>query len=504
MTHDPRDVALAVLSVFMLLVLVAALVHRLAPERKPRLRTPTLLFCAQVLLAGGWLGARAVGATDALRWFDLLGRVVGGVTVVALTSLGLLDILLRRVGRPVPAIVADLLTAAGYALVLGLGLAGSGIDPTSAVAGTTVIAAVLTISLQGTLGNVVGGVALQLDGSLQVGDWVRLEGGREGRVTAIRWRHVVLDTREGDAIVVPNAILLAQPFTLLGKREGEAHPHRQAVTFRVDFRHPPARVCEVVLAAVRASPLAHVAETPAPAVVCLELGRAQDESSALYAVRYWITDLARDTTTDSDVRARIHAGLRRAGIPLALPTVSNLNAEADDAEGQRARRADRAYAVLRGLDLFAALSDAECARLAEGVAHVPFAPGEVITRQGAVAHFLYVVASGTVEVRVALEGQPARTWDLHAPAFFGEMGLLTGEPRRASVVARTPVDCLKLERAVFEEVLVQRPEVANGLAEAIARRQAELDAATAREGANAPGRASSATIATAIRRFFGL
>jgi CRP-like cAMP-binding protein len=315
---------------------------------------------------------------------------------------------------------------------------------------------------------------------------------------------VVLDTRDGDAIVVPNALLLAQPFTLLGKREGDPDPHRQAVTFRVDYRHPPAHVCEVVLAALRASPNAHVSETPAPGVVCLELGRAQEDSSALYAVRYWITDLSRDTMIDSDVRARVHAGLRRAGIPLALPTVSNLNAEADDADGQRSRRTERAFTVLRGLDLFAALSDAECARLAEGVAHVPFAPGEVITRQGAVAHFLYVVASGTVEVRVASEGQPTRTWDLHAPAFFGEMGLLTGEPRRASVIARTPVACLKLDRALFEEVLVQRPEVANGLAEAIARRQAELDSSVTSTDPNGPPRVSSASIATAIRGFFGL
>jgi CRP-like cAMP-binding protein len=259
-----------------------------------------------------------------------------------------------------------------------------------------------------------------------------------------------------------------------------------------------------VLHAVKASPLAHVVDSPAPAVVCLELGRAEDASSALYAVRYWITDLSRDTSTDSEVRARVHAGLRRAGIPLALPTVTNLNTEADDADGQRERRVERALSVLRGLDLFAALSDEECARLAEGVATCPFAPGEVITRQGAVAHFLYVLAAGTVEVRVETEGQPPRTWDITAPAFFGEMGLLTGEPRLASVLARTPVECLKLERAVFEEVLVRRPEVANGLGEAIARRQAQLDASASRSGVAATTPATGTSIAAAIRGFFGL
>ena len=93
--------------------------------------------------------------------------------------------------------------AVGYAVVVVVvvALGERGLNPTHAIAGTTVVAAVLTVSLQSTLGNVVGGVALQLDGSIEVGDWIQLESGRVGRVAAIRWRHIVLDTRDGDAVV---------------------------------------------------------------------------------------------------------------------------------------------------------------------------------------------------------------------------------------------------------------------------------------------------------------
>lgn len=488
------------------LVVVAALVNRFAPSRRGSLRTPALLFLGYLLLSVGHLGANLVGGEGLARWLLVGERLAAGFCAAHLFALVVVDLGSRLLRREVPTLVGDLLAGLGDGVVFVAVATSAGVDPTSAVAGGTVVAAVLTISLQGTLGNVIGGVALQLDGSVELGDWIQLENGRQGRVALIRWRHVVLETRDGDSIVLPNSVLLTTPFTRLACRDGEHGLHRQFVYFRVDYRFSPARVCEVVQDALVASPIPNMATSPAPSVVCADLGKDVMDSSALYAVRYWIEDLLHDGVTDSDVRARIHAGLRRHGIPLALPAHKAYTAEVEDAAGRRQQQVERAFAALRSVDLFQALSDAECRLLAENVGFVPFAPGELVTRQGAIAHYLYLITSGEVEILVEVEGVATRVDTLRAPDFFGEMGLLTGEPRRASVVALSATDCFRVDRAAFEQVLARRPEMANQVAAALARRQSGLDAAASapESGQDVGQEAEIARLAGQIRRFFGL
>jgi CRP-like cAMP-binding protein len=268
-------------------------------------------------------------------------------------------------------------------------------------------------------------------------------------------------------------------------------------------------VCGVAAEALRATAIPNVAKEPVPDCVCLELARDPMESTALFAVRYWLTDLSRDAPTDSEVRSRLHAALRREGISMALPASTVFNADLDHLSGdaQRHRRKERACRAVRGVELFGSLTDDECERLADTMTFCPFAPGELITRQGAVAHYLYILAGGRAEVRVAEDGRESVVSVIDAPGFFGEMGLLTGAPRLASVHAAGVVDCYKLERAAFEGILRDRPVVAESLGAVLARRQVELDAV--RTGMDAAGRAAretreSARFTARIREFFGL
>lgn len=57
-------------------------------------------------------------------------------------------------------------------------------------------AAVIGLSLQSTLGNVIGGLALQIDDSINEGDWIELENKQQGQVKQVRWRHTVIETRD--------------------------------------------------------------------------------------------------------------------------------------------------------------------------------------------------------------------------------------------------------------------------------------------------------------------
>ena len=108
----------------------------------------------------------------------------------------------------------------------------------------------------------------------------------------------------------------------------------------------------------------------------------------------------------------------------------------------------------------------------------PFLPGEAIVRQGDPARSLYLITQGTAEVRVAVDGErlTEKVAELNAGNFFGEMGLLTGEPRAATVTAMTEVECYRLDKEAVNEILTQRPEIATDMSRILARRRVELDA----------------------------
>ena len=92
----------------------------------------------------------------------------------------------------------------------------------------------------------LGGIALQLDDSIHVGDWLQLPSGQQGKVKAIRWRHTVVETRNWDTVIVPNSALLNDNIVILGEREDQPTQHRMWVYFNVDFRYSPEEVINVV------------------------------------------------------------------------------------------------------------------------------------------------------------------------------------------------------------------------------------------------------------------
>jgi small-conductance mechanosensitive channel/CRP-like cAMP-binding protein len=418
------------------------------------------------------------------------------------------------VGASVPMIVSDLLVGLAYIVTT---VAIFDLNPSGVLATSAVVSAVLAISLQSTLGNILGGVALQLDGSIKEGDWIQLENGKQGKVRSVRWRHTVIETRDWSTLIVPNAQLLGGSIMILGKRDGHAVPQRMWVWFNVDFRFPPTKVIQVVTEALDGAAIEGVAADPPPNCVCMDFTKEMRESFATYAVRYWLTDLAADDPTNSRLRARIFTALRRAGIPLAVPAQAAFVQIEDESrsESRLKRKTRQRLVALRSVHLFRSLTEPELETLAEGMSHVIYTSGETMTRQGAVAHWLYVITSGTAEVRANVDvdgagptpSQAKVVAKLTAPDFFGEMGLMTGEPRMADVVATSDVDCFRLGKETFELVLLKRPEIANELSEKLATRRVELIAARDNldQSARAARQASERErILGGIKSFFGL
>jgi CRP-like cAMP-binding protein len=333
-----------------------------------------------------------------------------------------------------------------------------------------------------------------------VGDWMRVEQA-SGRVAEIGWRHTAIETRDRETVIVPNGWLMKNRFTVIGARGDAALAWRRWVRINVEMGPSPGEVCSVLAEAVRNASIPAVCAEPAPDAVLLEI----TPRYGAYALRYWLADPARDDPTDSRVREHLLAALARHGMRIGATYTEQLNLQDDAAhrEEERARERARRIEALGRVALFGALSAAERASLAEHLVYAPFVAGDVMTHQGAVAHWLYLVISGEADVWVEHEGQRARVGALGPGSVFGEMGMMTGEPRKATVTARTDVSCYRLDKEGFGAIIQGRPDIAEGISHVLADRATELDAR--REAATqAHGPVAHQDILVRVRRFFGL
>src|SRR5215471_4298208 len=352
------------------------------PAQRTRVRTAVIFFllaCAGLLSIAIMLSLGATPESISYRsvlWVSLLSE---SIAIINLASVFLFDIALSSIHFRPPRILRDLLVASAYLIVAFILLSRSGFDLTGIVATSAVITAVIGFSLADTLGNIMGGMALQMEHTINVGDWVRIEQ-VEGRVKEIRWRQTSIETRDWDTIVFPNSVLMKGRVTLLGHRTGEPRQHRQWVYFNVDFRYAPSDVIQAVDAALNAEPIPRVAQTPAPHCLVIDF----KESYAAYAVRYWLTDLSQTDPTDSLVRSRIYSALRRADIPLSIPARSIFVTE--ETEKRRVRKLSleisKRVDALKGVELFHELTEEELHALATRLKVAPFVRGEVLTKQG--------------------------------------------------------------------------------------------------------------------------
>jgi small-conductance mechanosensitive channel/CRP-like cAMP-binding protein len=431
-------------------------------------------------------------------------RIVSAVALIRICGFAVFRLVMPFIGRSPPRIVEDVAIVVVYVIYGFTQLRAAGVDLSSIVTTSAILTAVIAFAMQDTLGNLLGGLALQVDNSVQVGDWVQLDT-LVGQVRDIRWRSTLIETRNWETVVIPNSQLMKSRFAILGRRLGSPQQWRRILNFMVDPGVPPARVIALVNDEMRELAIPNVAHSPTASCILWKF----DEGNLCYQLRYFLTNLMEDDFTDSMVRVHLFASLQRAGIRIADPqrTVHAVSRDEAHAETVRKRELMRRLDILRGVDLFSGLANDEMEEIAERLQYAPFARGDVITKQGGTAHWLYIIAFGEADVLYEpAGGAPRHVGSLHAGQFFGEMALFAGDVRHASVVAKTDVECYRLDRASVQGLLLSRPQIAEHVSRVVSSRRSTIDQAQEEFAAaadNAPAE-TQVHILARIRRFFGL
>jgi small-conductance mechanosensitive channel/CRP-like cAMP-binding protein len=440
---------------------------------------------ASATMLVGHVIALAVGAGQASFGYEshiaeVVSFAFAALAVVFIGVTALFRALLPRVGFTLPRILLDLFTAIGVIVVFIAVGRRAGFSVAGLITTSAVLTAVIGFSLQDTLGNVMGGLSVQLDKSIAVGDWVTLGPGQaSGRVTEIRWRYTAIETRSWDTVIIPNGALVKSQITIIGR--GTPPMTRRQIEFFVDFRWSPTEVIDAVEAALRRDPVQRMATDPPPHALFMGVR----DSYAQYVVRYWLNDLAVDDPTDSAVRTRVWFALRRAGISMSIPASSIfLTHETPERETRKAERElDQRMRALNKVDLFNGLSPQLQRALADQLEFTPFAAGEAVTHEGDQDEGLYMIVEGEAIVRIGGRNDSSGIFRgsdvarLTAGQFFGEMSLMTGEARTATVIAATDLTAYRMNKAAFEEILKETPAIADQVAEVLVMRRTALSAA---------------------------
>lgn len=444
-----------------------------------------LVFAAVLLLAAfGFDMALAKGLGDPALVGGLarLLLVAGGIV----TGVGLLFNPWRhdRVSERVPAIVQDVIVITLFAVAATLFLDEKFLT-TSAVG-----AVVVGFALQDTLGNLFAGLAIQIEKPFRVGHWVRI-GEFEGRVQEVTWRATKLLTKSGQFVIVPNSVMSKDP--ILNHSEPTV-PTRIEVEIGASYDAPPNVVTRALHEALDNAPA--VLRHPAPDVIFDDFGA----SALIYRVRFWIDDFGKDSAARDQVRRNIWYTFKRHAIEIPYPIQVEYQREIPNPHS--AEQLQMRAARLGAIDMFADLDDAGRLRLAQACQELIFGAGERIVRQGDEGRSMFVVLAGRVRVTIEPSGQEVAV--TAAGGFFGEMSMLTGDPRTATVSALEDAVLLEITTDHFRDLAVLRPGLVEHVSTVVsARRQGLAEAMAAAEGARANAPAPQSLLSR-IKAFLNL
>jgi len=456
---------------FLLIILAIVLALSLARVTQGMMRFTGFMLALFVAFLIVSAACSVVGAVGIAKVLATMAVLVLGLLLIRQLGLLMFRRVIPKLGFTPPRILEELIILLAY-IVWGLiRLSDAGLNPSSLVASTAAVTAILAFAMQDTLGNILAGLALQLDHSIRIGDWIEIDD-IYGKVDQVQWRHTAIRTLFGEKILVPNSHLMKTRVSIVG---GNSVPkRRRSVYFYSDFSVSSLDVIPAVETAINQARIPGVSHRDRAVCQIHDFS----EGVIVYALRYWLIDATRPGGADSSVRQHIHTLFQRKGWHMAAPrrAINMVSREAYRAQITTAHHHKQAEIIsaLKKVSLFSPLKDDEVAQLAARLRTVPYAAGSTLTVQGEVGDTLFITVSGNASVWLETGEHRHRVADIGPGEVIGEMSLLTGEPRRATVSAATDLICYELGKADFQMILDQRPALADAFASLLAQRNREL------------------------------
>ena len=323
-----------------------------------------------------------------------------------------------------------------------------------------VVAIILGLALQSTLGDVFSGVVLSFSRPYRPGDWISVEGGTDGRVIELNWRATYILTARRDLAVVPNSTIAKSKIVNVSS---PSDLHGTSITVQLDARTPPSRCTEILQDAVRNSRL--IVATPAATITVKAITATYTE----FEIAFFVEELASTVKAQNELFDFIYRHLAAADIDLAGSPAAPDAVKTDGGSPTSRGRVERLLGLVA---IFATFTPEEREAVAAKLEERSYDEGETVLEPGIVPQSLFIVGTGVLSfTRLGIEGD-MEVLRQGPGDHFGEIGMLTGEAAEVRISALVPATVYELAKPDLTPILESRPQVAKELCRALARLQA--------------------------------
>ena len=331
------------------------------------------------------------------------------------------------------------------------------------LAGSGIIAIILGFAGQNLFGGIIAGVSIQINRPYKVGDWLQV-GERFAEVMEINWRSTRLRTNDAIYLDIPNNEIVRQTIVNL---HYPTQVHAMRIRVGVEYKNPPNLVKDALFRA--ASSAEGVLAEPKVKIFLVDFA----DFAVIYEIKFYMGNHARINEINDAIRTNVWYELKRQRITIPFP-IRTLHLEHRAARPVQEDQ-DEARAILRDEALFECLSDAQIDDLVKQSHVNHFGRGERVIEEGAQGDSMFVLLRGAAQVSVSKNGSSIAVATLGAGDCFGEMSLLTGERRAATVRAESDCYVMEISKPVMAEVIRDSPDCLTSLSELLAQRRLETE-----------------------------
>jgi small-conductance mechanosensitive channel len=421
-----------------------------------------------------------------IEWLRLIVALAGVNFATAAFMVIFVDYFLIIVqGAEIPRIFYQILKIATFILIgLPVLSTGFGLDITPFLTTSAVLTMVIGLALQDSLGNLFSGIAMQVSNPFKVGDWVLLAG-NEGRIREVNWRATTIKTFSNDFLILPNTCISS---TEIKNFSRPTRVHARYVQIGLSYCDSPEKVRTVLSEA--ASGVDGILSRPVPQIML----RNYNDFTIDYVIKFFILDYAKYPVVESDLREAIWYALKRNSMEIPFPVRTIEKAKEPDIEKEMNAR----YNLLVAVDFLQAISDSGLKELISLLRTEIYPPGYKIVSYGGMGDTFYIIREGSAEILVPDNSSgnesELKVATLGSSQYFGEMSLLTGEARNATVKTITEVKILSLDKEVFRSILRKEPKLAEKISTIIiSRKRATEEALVKNKGSKRSGNIGSGT-----------
>jgi len=400
---------------------------------------------------GSWGETRTllIGALEAIWWL-----------IAAWLAVGFLRAFVAQGRQPRERkLIQDLLAtliylAAAFAIVAEvLDLPVKGLLATSGA-----VAIILGLALQSSLGDVFSGIVLNIERPYRVGDWITVDDVLQGTVIETNWRATRILTENQNVAIIPNSVIAKAK---LVNCSTPTKIHGASIRVKLEPSLTPAAGCHLLNEVLLSS--THVLRTPEPGVTIKDLSAEMIDFEMFYSVA--------DVSDASPAQNELYDRVYRAAAVVGARFSRRLAGLQSDSSSEDKDLVGEPEHLLAGVSLFSALTAQEKAALVAQMQRKNCKPGEVIVKAGAISQALFVVCYGVLVGSTEENGRKIELVRLATGDYFGESGLLTGEPLIGQVTALTHAVIYEISKDALCPLLKARPAIAEELGETLARLQ---------------------------------